>query len=511
MKHFWKHFLAGLLAFAMMISILPLVNGTARAETYGKTTATGVRLRKKPSVSAGYWFRLPINYICAYTETKTDSQGVTWYKVSVTDPETRGKNKYTGYIHGNFYTPIEESEAAAAGVVSSDAAFPNSSSANTSTADTTTSDTSSADTSSAKTASGTSPSVSSTAAAGSYGYVKTKVSKVNMRVTPGGAIQDQIAAKGTVLPVTGAAVSKLKYTWYPVKTASGKTGYLRGDCVTVCDANGNTSFDGSSSVSSPTASTTSTTAASETAATETTSGSALGYVKTTKSSVNLRSKPAGSVLGQVKKGVVYPYYEKTSSGGYTWYKVNANYGTGYLRGDCVKETTGGEEEEKTTSASTQTQDYANLSMTIYPAEKIDWFTGGIQELIPKGSNFKVYDVKTGIVWWAHRWAGGNHADVETLTAADTARLCKIYGVSDASKITDWQRRPCLITVGGRTFACALYGVPHNSDGDTIADNNLDGQVCLHFTNSRTHGSNKVVSYNEEAIEYAWTHAPNGYK
>jgi hypothetical protein len=66
-------------------------------------------------------------------------------------------------------------------------------------------------------------------------------------------------------------------------------------------------------------------------------------------------------------------------------------------------------------------------------------------------------------------------------------------------------------VGTRTFACALYGVPHNDDGDTIADNAMEGQICLHFTNSRTHGTNKVVSDNEEAIEYAWQYAPNGHK
>ena len=124
-------------------------------------------------------------------------------------------------------------------------------------------------------------------------------------------------------------------------------------------------------------------------------------------------------------------------------------------------------------------------------------------------------MKTGIVWWAHRWAGGSHADVEPLTAADSARLCKIYGVSDPDDIAKknmWQRRPCLVTIGTRTFACSLYGVPHNyPDGDTIATNNFKGQVCIHFTNSKTHGGNKVDSYHAEAIDYAWKNAPNGYK
>lgn len=160
-------------------------------------------------------------------------------------------------------------------------------------------------------------------------------------------------------------------------------------------------------------------------------------------------------------------------------------------------------------------DTSDLTMTIYPAEKIDWYTGGIQQLWPKGANFKVYDVKTGIVWWAHRWSGGSHVDAEPLTAADTARLCKIYGVSTADEIAEknlWQRRPMLVTIGNRTFACSLYGVPHNyPDGDTIANNDYKGQLCIHFTNSKTHDSNKVDSYHTEAIEYAWLNAPNGHK
>ncbi len=606
MKRYWKHMLTWFLALAMALSTPLLTEGTARAEDYGRTTETGVRLRKGPSTGYDYWFRLPIDYVCAYTETETDSSGVTWYKVSVPNPETSGSKIYTGYLHGSYFVPISLEEAEAAGVNSAGAAATGAATGTDTTGTTTGMTTleklreltgltppdqkSSGEAASSSTAASTgatttgsimidelkeltgllpsntttsgeaapasaATSAGSTTAAvsGSYGYVKTKVKGVNLRSKPAGAIQEKISPIGTVLPVTGESVSKQHYTWYPVQTASGHRGYLRGDCVEVCDANGNTVSSASATTSPDTATTSSytattspdtattssytantspdtATASSYTAVTSTdtvtekmisadtasSEGTVCGYVRTTKGSVNVRSKPAGSILGKVRKGLVFAYYEKKTSGGYTWYKVNTTFGVGYLRGDCVTETdqngtTAGTTVTTGTTGTTDAQNYADLSMTIYPAEKIDWFKGGIQELIPKGSNFKIYDVKTGIVWWAHRWSGGKHADIETLTAADTARLCKIYGVSSAKQITDWQRRPCLITVGNRTFACALYGVPHNSSGDTIADNNLDGQICLHFTNSRTHGSNKVVSYNEEAIEYAWLNAPNGHK
>ena len=160
-----------------------------------------------------------------------------------------------------------------------------------------------------------------------------------------------------------------------------------------------------------------------------------------------------------------------------------------------------------------TANTSDLTFTFYPVEKIDWFTGGIQQLWAKGANYKVYDVRTGIVWWAHRWSGGFHADIEPLTAADTARLCQIYGVDDAQDIWDnnlWQRRPCLVTIGTRTFACSLMGMPHNPDGDTIPNNNMTGQICMHFTNSKGHESGKVDSYHTKAIQEAYDWAKKRY-
>ena len=160
-------------------------------------------------------------------------------------------------------------------------------------------------------------------------------------------------------------------------------------------------------------------------------------------------------------------------------------------------------------------DRSNLGFDFYPVEKIDWWTGGINELWTRGSNYKVYDVKTGLVWWAHRWAGGYHVDAEPLTAADTAVLCKIYGVNSADEITEkthWERRPCLVTIGTRTFACSLYGVPHNyPDGDTISDNAFKGQLCLHFTNSKTHNGKSVDSNHQKAIQEAYDWYYGTYK
>ena len=433
----------------------------------------------------------------------------------------------------------------------------------------------------------TSSSGSSGSSSSARGYVKTTKGGCNLRATPAGTTIKQIA-KSRTLPFLSAPVEKSGYTWYYVEV-DGNRGYLRSDVVTVVSDNGGSGSSASAETSEVN-----------------TDPSATGYVKTTASDVNLRTKAGYSaMIGRVAKGVVMPYYgTPTNVNGVTWYHVkHSTLGSGYIHGSYVaivnadgsatpttvptaaptgavvtgtssqveatystlklgstgnavkdlvqalknkgyfkgtvinKYTTAVESAVKAFQkaaglsvdgiAGPATQhalygtvpvgasDSSNLTMTLYPAEKVDWWTGGINELWAKGTNYKVYDVKTGIVWWAHRWSGGYHVDAEPLTAADTARLCKAYGVNSASEIQSknlYQRRPCLVTIGNRTFACSLYGIPHNyPEGDTISTNDFKGQVCLHFTNSWTHGSKKVDSLHTQAIQYAYENAPNGHK
>jgi peptidoglycan hydrolase-like protein with peptidoglycan-binding domain len=143
----------------------------------------------------------------------------------------------------------------------------------------------------------------------------------------------------------------------------------------------------------------------------------------------------------------------------------------------------------------------------YPVEKIDWYTGGIQTLFPRGKTVKVIDVKTHIAFWVKRWAGGYHADVEPLTANDTKAMCKIYNVSDAQQIATkdlWERRPLWVIVGSKVYAASMYGEPHNyPEGDTIANNDFKGQFCIHFTNSKTHAGNRVDPLHTAAIQAAY--------
>ncbi len=153
---------------------------------------------------------------------------------------------------------------------------------------------------------------------------------------------------------------------------------------------------------------------------------------------------------------------------------------------------------------------STVSPTLYPVEKIDWTSGEVERVWGRGQTAIITDVRTRISFQARRWAGGAHIDAEPLTAADTAAMNKIYGVKTSQEILEknlYERRPLWVTVGGRTFAASLYGVPHNyPDGDTIRDNDFSGQFCVHFFNSRVHRSDTIDAAHMRAVQYAYDNA-----
>ena len=325
-------------------------------------------------------------------------------------------------------------------------------------------------------------------------YVKTIKGGVNVRVKPAGGTLGQVS-RGVVMTYSQTSKSG-NYTWYKVVSTLG-SGWIRGDCVEECQADGSPL---PSTIITPTYNPDGTVVSSS--ATEA-SYSILKLGSTGNAVTNLTQalKTQGFYDGQVTSSYTTAVEDAVRA-----FQKAKGLSVDGIAGSNTQHALYGTVPVGTSAAS------GDYSMVLYPAEKIDWYTGGIQELWPRGANVKVYDVNTGVVWWAHRWAGAYHADIEPLTAADTARLCHIYGVSKASEIKSknlWQRRPCLVTIGNRTFACALYGIPHGQG--EISNNNFPGQCCMHFTNSRTHNGKTVNSYHTQAIQYAWENAPNGHK
>ena len=137
---------------------------------------------------------------------------------------------------------------------------------------------------------------------------------------------------------------------------------------------------------------------------------------------------------------------------------------------------------------------ASASSGKITTERLDWFNGG-KYVIPNGAVFQIKDVSTGLIFSARRQSGGNHMDAEPLTAEDTAVLKKINGGTFS-----WRRRAVLVKYNGHVYAASIYSEPHGTN--TILDNNFDGQFCLHFYGSKTHGTDRVDADHQKCVEQA---------
>jgi len=109
----------------------------------------------------------------------------------------------------------------------------------------------------------------------------------------------------------------------------------------------------------------------------------------------------------------------------------------------------------------------------------------VRTFLRTGVPIQITDVRTGMTYWVASFSNGNHADVEPVTAEDTAIMHSTYGGR-----WSWDTRPVWVHIDGRTIAASINGMPHA--GSTNPNNNMNGHVCLHFYGSRTH--NGTVSH-----------------
>jgi len=125
--------------------------------------------------------------------------------------------------------------------------------------------------------------------------------------------------------------------------------------------------------------------------------------------------------------------------------------------------------------------------------------------VTSGAVLYLTDLLTDITFRISVQSLSGHIDAEPLTAADTAALCRAYGVSSAEELENrYERRPMLLTIAYNgmnvQIVSSLYGVPHGAD--TIADNGYDGQFCLYLSGSLAHGTQVVNPDHEAAIAQA---------
>lgn len=105
----------------------------------------------------------------------------------------------------------------------------------------------------------------------------------------------------------------------------------------------------------------------------------------------------------------------------------------------------------------------------------------------KHDKARVVDFESGLDFWVQRRAGSSHADVQPLTATDSAIMKKIYGGK-----WSWRRRAVIVEVKGRRIAASMNGMPHGSGA--IRGNKFNGHSCIHFRDSKLHDKNEDLAH-----------------
>jgi len=170
----------------VMGTYVTVTSGGSSSGSTGSVSSIGtlrtnvvVNLRKYASKGSARLDQVPGSLSLSYTDTHTDSNGVTWYEVRY--------GGQTGWLMGTFVTVT---------------------------------------------------STSGGSSSGSTGSVETPIGKVTItmpstrvRNAPSGDKTGYVLSKGSKVDLLAMPVTDGGYTWYKIRTSSGLVGYVRGDCA----------------------------------------------------------------------------------------------------------------------------------------------------------------------------------------------------------------------------------------------------------------------------------------
>lgn len=287
-----------------------------------------------------------------------------------------------------------------------------------------------------------------------------------------GLTPDGVAGKATITAIFGSCAKKADIT-------------VSGEDATTSDSDTESQTDDSSSSKS-----------SDTDAVSTMEdiGSAPNATKQGDSGTNVKKlQQALKLLGYYSGDIDGDYGDKTVQAVKRFQKNRGMKQDGVAGAGTIRVLFGSSGTSKSSSSSSSSSSSTGSKQT-YKTEVLDWFADNVTSVIPKKAKFTVKDVRTGKTFTAVRWSGANHLDAEPATSDDTAMLKKIYGGA-----WSWNRRPILILYRGHVYAASMNGMPH---GTTTIDNGFGGHFCIHFKNSKTHGTEKVDPDHQKAVNVA---------
>ncbi|MBE7082230.1 MAG: hypothetical protein E7378_00930 [Clostridiales bacterium] len=137
-----------------------------------------------------------------------------------------------------------------------------------------------------------------------------------------------------------------------------------------------------------------------------------------------------------------------------------------------------------------------LSTQTVPVLNLDWFEY-MDKYFTKYVKVRVIDIYSNREYYVKRMGGYNHADVQTIDTENTKIFKEIYGGT-----WSWKRRPVWVEIDGKFYAGSTNGMPHGFD---ILQTGEGGHTCIHFLNSKTHGTKRVDPDHQSCVKYAAEH------
>ena len=185
-------------------------------------------------------------------------------------------------------------------------------------------------------------------------------------------------------------------------------------------------------------------------------------------------------------GSITGYYGDQTAEAVKAFQKKANMGADGVAGEKTLEMLYGDNNIKTTLA----EKYGIKGKVLM----LPW--DQMQNILKKGTSFKITDVATGRSFNAYRFGGWWHADSEPKTKEDTATMKKIFGGK-----WSWNRRAIWVTVGGKTYAASQHGMPHMVD--PIKGNDFPGHFCVHFLHSKVHQTGRECPRHQYCVKLAY--------
>ncbi len=156
----------------------------------------------------------------------------------------------------------------------------------------------------------------------------------------------------------------------------------------------------------------------------------------------------------------------------------------------------------TTFDSERINNYNETELNIEEADgevkvsNLNWFDS-VNSLFETYNKTRVIDIQSGETYYVYRIGGSNHADVEPIDSINTEIFHALYDYEYS-----WVRRPVWVEITDNMWvAGSINGYPH---GQTyISGNNMEGHTCIHFLESKTHGTKRVDEAHQNCVNEAY--------